>query len=291
MIERSGTGSLSEQNQISRGIAPGDLLENITEEHNRSLPLLYWAGKYKNEVKTVYHNTGNRTVCLYLVHRGSMSLTLNDEVYLAKESYLLFAPPRKAHTLTIDAQSEYATLVFVLAGFVFDDRARVISLHNDKHILRWMEDILELWKERELDREVTGLLLATLLTYIGQLEQRNKAEQLIHPSVLSALKIIEHDLSAPLTIEELARSTHVSPGYLHALFRQQFGCSPLKYRQELRMKMACRLLEQTQLSLENIARQCGYQDVEYFGRVFRKTYRITPTGWRDRRKTERKRLD
>ncbi|MFT6028611.1 MAG: AraC family transcriptional regulator of arabinose operon [Oleiphilaceae bacterium] len=58
------------------------------------------------------------------------------------------------------------------------------------------------------------------------------------------------------------------------------GSPPLKYFIELKMEHACFLLEQTSLSMAEIAYQVGYDDALYFSRVFRKVLGLAPSTYR-----------
>jgi AraC-like DNA-binding protein len=57
--------------------------------------------------------------------------------------------------------------------------------------------------------------------------------------------------------------------------------APMNFLNELRVKMAIRLLQAEKLSVKETAQRCGFEDVSYFCKVFRKYQKISPGGFRD----------
>jgi transcriptional regulator GlxA family with amidase domain len=65
-------------------------------------------------------------------------------------------------------------------------------------------------------------------------------------------------------------------------FRKATGMSPLDYAQALRLEEAKQMLEATDLSVEAIANEAGYEDTSFFGRLFRRKMGLTPAQYRVR---------
>lgn len=85
------------------------------------------------------------------------------------------------------------------------------------------------------------------------------------------------------SLAEEARNCHVSPGCLSAHFRRLVGVSPMQYVMQLRLARAKLLLRTTELSVPEIARQCGWSDASNFIRRFRQQFRCTPLKYRQGR--------
>lgn len=65
-------------------------------------------------------------------------------------------------------------------------------------------------------------------------------------------------------------------------FSQAVGMSPLEYIHTLRLEEAKQMLEATDLPVEAIAFEIGYQDTSFFGRLFRRKVTLTPAQYRRR---------
>ena len=85
-----------------------------------------------------------------------------------------------------------------------------------------------------------------------------------HPKLLAAIAFIEAHLETPLTIGELANSVALSPRQLERLFRERLGNTPKRYYNELRLKRAQLLLQQTSLSIMQVAVIVGYTSASHF---------------------------
>ncbi|WP_129728864.1 response regulator transcription factor [Ectobacillus funiculus] len=123
------------------------------------------------------------------------------------------------------------------------------------------------------------------LTAITELYQRCKGlvdkESRISPMVRRAKKFIHDHFSDPdLTLELLAQSLQASPVYLSRTIKQELGRSFVGLVTELRMKKAIQLLNDTDLSILEIAERVGYDTQHYFSTAFKKVMGVSPNQYR-----------
>ena len=109
---------------------------------------------------------------------------------------------------------------------------------------------------------------------------------LTHYSLLiqKTILIIDSDISANLSLNSLAVSQNVSPGYLSSTFKKETGKTVTEYIREKRMKHAAFLLETTPLQIQTVALNCGIVDVHYFSKTFKKLIGKTPMEYRNSQK-------
>lgn len=88
--------------------------------------------------------------------------------------------------------------------------------------------------------------------------------------------IEQHANDAQTALASLARQIGMTPNHLAALFRREWGMSPVEYRTRIRLFHAEQLLLSTTLSVAEIAREVGFPDPAYFTRVFHRTHRMGP---------------
>ena len=91
---------------------------------------------------------------------------------------------------------------------------------------------------------------------------------------------LDRDFAQPFSLRALAERYHVSAGCLSAHFKKRVGVSPMQYVMLSRLNHAKVLLSQTELSVMEIAAQCGYGDVSNFVRRFRQQMGVTPLQYR-----------
>ena len=72
----------------------------------------------------------------------------------------------------------------------------------------------------------------------------------------------------------------MSPRHFARVFRAEVGTTPAQYVEEVRVEVARRLLETTDLSIEQVARDAGFGTVETLQRSFRRRVHVTPRDYR-----------
>lgn len=91
---------------------------------------------------------------------------------------------------------------------------------------------------------------------------------------------IQANYMEDLTLEEISKRFYLSPTYLSALFKKQAGLGISQYIEQLRIDRAKALLQEDTLPISDIALFIGYNDPNYFGKVFRKYTGISPSKYR-----------
>ena len=87
-------------------------------------------------------------------------------------------------------------------------------------------------------------------------------------------------LDESLQVATLAAQANISASHFFALFKRRIGCAPIDYFIRLRMQHACRLLDETVLSVKEVAATLGYDDPFYFSRVFKSVNHVAPSEYR-----------
>lgn len=106
-------------------------------------------------------------------------------------------------------------------------------------------------------------------------------EQSLPPYLEDVLRFIKENYRDKLSVEDIARMAHLSPSYLHAVFRKRMGVSPISYLNNYRLSIAADLLQGTEESIAKIAENVGIPDSVYFNKAFKKHYQMSPTQYRN----------
>ncbi|MEO1745152.1 MAG: DJ-1/PfpI family protein [Pseudomonadota bacterium] len=91
---------------------------------------------------------------------------------------------------------------------------------------------------------------------------------------------ISENLDADLSVDTLAQHQRMSRRNFARLYRQTTGATPAKAVEAFRVEAACRLLEETDLPLTLISRQCGFHDDERLRRAMMRHRGVAPGGYR-----------
>ena len=95
------------------------------------------------------------------------------------------------------------------------------------------------------------------------------------------LHYIHEHLTEKIAVDALSRKAYLSRNLFFKWFREQVGITPLDYINNERIKLAKQLLGNPQNSVSAVSMQCGFNDVNYFIRLFKKTEGITPRAYKD----------
>ena len=95
-----------------------------------------------------------------------------------------------------------------------------------------------------------------------------------------ALTWYQEHLAAAPSVKQVADAIHISPSHLRRLFWQGRRTSPKAQFQRLRLEKAKELMSRSALTLEEIARHCGYASASHLCREHKAAYNFTPTTWR-----------
>jgi AraC family transcriptional regulator, glycine betaine-responsive activator len=101
-----------------------------------------------------------------------------------------------------------------------------------------------------------------------------------HPGLLNVLEKMEETVEMPLDRAAMARIAGVTPRHLDRLFASHMGSGFLDQYHRIRLQHARRLLEQSPLSVSEIAVATGFSSGTHFARLFRRAYGVTPSGVR-----------
>lgn len=96
-----------------------------------------------------------------------------------------------------------------------------------------------------------------------------------------AIGYIQEHFAENLTVNDLAEHYGVSPNYFSSMFKKEMSRSAVNYITELRINQARELLYHSELSVVDISKKVGYEDSQYFFRVFKKYLGMTPLQYRE----------
>ncbi len=104
--------------------------------------------------------------------------------------------------------------------------------------------------------------------------------------ISQALSLMENAIEEPLSVLELTQKMGLSQRQLERIFNAVFEISPARFYKRLRVKRARILLDETQISLADVACATGFTSASILSKAFRDAYGETPTEMRVRNKTK-----
>lgn len=158
-------------------------------------------------------------------------------------------------------------------------------IENDKHILDCVTMIIHEYFSREIGYELAiksfiyKLIVLLLRKYINKF--LTKEELILKENKLKRFelifKYIDSNYTKKISTKELSNIIHISPYHFCRIFKQMTGKTTTDYINGIRLEKAVNYLNKYDLNITEIALRCGFDNINYFSRVFRKHYNISPT--------------
>lgn len=130
------------------------------------------------------------------------------------------------------------------------------------------------------------LLQSSFMTLVVMLSRLYDFKQEFHKvdiiNIAQAISYIEKHYTEEISIRMLAELSHYSERHFIRIFRDTYHATPMNYIISLRIRNSCLLLKDRNLPISDIALRCGFDNSNYFSRIFKKQLGITPTQFRCR---------
>ncbi|MQR88832.1 helix-turn-helix domain-containing protein [Bacillus megaterium] len=223
--------------------------------------------------------------------KGRGELRVNDEVYIIKENEGMFLTPHVPHEY-YPVTSEWQVCWVSFNGSVIDDimlslqfiNSGKIVLTNAESLHRMLQELMNRLEENHTSSTMQcSELLYSVILKLRQdsvyIESKSRLQQITQLNPV--LRYIEEYYHQPLTLEALAQQLNVTEQYTCLLFQQSLGIRPFEYVTRVRIQKAKKLLlKNNQISVQDIARQVGYEHPSYFIKRFKEQENVTPTIFR-----------
>lgn len=126
---------------------------------------------------------------------------------------------------------------------------------------------------------VQSLVLELLYNLISDSKKQKLKQQLKagnYEAINKSIEFMKGHLTDDLSLTNLSAIAGFSPAYFHKLFKVSTGKTVREYVEYLRIKKAANLIIETNLTITEIAYECGFSSQSYFNYVFKRTMNMTP---------------
>ncbi len=154
------------------------------------------------------------------------------------------------------------------------DIENALSKRQDSKFL-----MLKIQSEMALDDAVTEASLTTLLQELAYPSIQDHSTQ--QPDWVAIIEqMLKDEWNAQPRLDRLAHAAGVHPVTISRSFRRHFSCTLGEYVRKQKIERSLPLLQHTNLSLSQIAQECGFADQSHFSRCFRQLTGFTPGRYR-----------
>lgn len=276
----------------SRVVLPAELTQQLAQ-HPLSRDLYPIAFGHYVQAKGHHITRPHHTdYLLIFCHEGAGDVVTASYHGRLQTGDLLLLPRGIAHTYQADTQQPWSIYWCHFNGAAAPALMDFLGLQPQQLTLslqRWqalLPDVTALLNLQQHRLTLANMLQAAALlrkicVQLPLLTKQSKAASAFDPAQL--LRFLTDNLHRSLSLADMAAVTGLSTYHFSKKFRAHTGTSPTKFFNELKVQHACRLLDNTTLSIRHIAQAVGIDDAYYFSRLFKKTMGVAPQLYRDSR--------
>ena len=283
------------------------------DSSNYNFPVRIWHGN--RQAGYIENGHWHEHIELWFLRNGKANLEINGTPIEMKEYDLAAVNPNEIHRMCFDQNTLYDCLVisplfmhsgigksdlagnslginqlFKKCGFgqTYDTGDFVLKNHiSDPKIKDFFDRIVEEGEEKKPVFDLAWrAIICELLVYL----YRNHTTQIIDnepaskhefENIKPAIKFLTENYNTDISYVDLARICNISPHYFCKQFKKFTGKSVISYINELRISQSKFLMRNTKYSITEIAFTVGYNDANYFSRLFKKVTGISPTKFKE----------
>ena len=130
-----------------------------------------------------------------------------------------------------------------------------------------------------VDEDIIKSSIAALVSAVNKLAAEQHITSGREERIVEIISFIQKNY-VDVTLDMLVDTFHLSKPYLSKYIKEKAGMTFQEVVREERMKKARMLLKETNQTVETIAANVGYENVEHFNRLFKKAYDMTPVQYR-----------
>lgn len=130
-----------------------------------------------------------------------------------------------------------------------------------------------------VDEDIIKASIAALTSAVNKLAAEQHITSGREERIVEIISHIQNDYRN-VTLETLSEEFHLSKPYLSKYIKEKAGMTFQDVVKKERMKKARTMLRETGYTVETVAAEVGYENVEHFNRLFKKTYGMTPVQYR-----------
>lgn len=238
---------------------------------------------------------------IYFLQSGKCNVYIDNETYCLEDGSVLFIPAFKEHTFIYPFTQDVKRTVLYISTeqlnwyFNKDFKDEINNLFINKHLQLSRKSFSNLsnifekiqFEKYSLDNMSESLTKAyffELIIYLIRCQRYthniNQRTNLSNITIGEIVNFIENNYSRQLTLPEIAAQFGISESSLTKKIKIFTNMTFKEYLTKTRIEAAKSLLISSEKSITEIAYECGYNNSNFFGDVFKKAVDMSPSSYR-----------
>lgn len=170
--------------------------------------------------------------------------------------------------------------VCLKAAILLQEIKEEYQLLNKENMQNLTEMIDRIFKAEDLF-SIRAVLMGEIVEIIYYLHEDNSQYT---PVVKQIMSEVQQNYKEDMNLKTLSYKYHMNASYLGQIFQKEVGCSFAQYLSNIKNSIAKDMILNTNMRINDIAREVGYPDTSYFYRKFKQCYGVSPASLREMKK-------
>lgn len=233
---------------------------------------------------------------LIYVTKGKGFFNLLQEKIPIQENQLVIVNENIDHTEESDPKSCLEYIALGIQGVFLTDKnnkenapVSIFTINREREDVQYILKMLlaEVKQQKKPDLLILHNLLEVLLVHLfrnNNVELEKNEANIFHKDVSTAKHYIDLNFRENITLDQLAKITHINKYYLAHSFKKSLSLSPIEYLNKVRIQNSKYLLESTNHPISFISSISGFSSASYFSQAFKRLENISPLQYRKKSK-------
>ena len=242
---------------------------------------------------------------LFYVYNGKVISYQDKEPIKVKENSLVLVPPNTPHSMKLENSGD-ATVLFI-CFYCKSDLIEILQkrIVPDKEIRTLIDSILAEARmafkfpfmkkliplenalpgaQQLIENRIEEILIRMARTRINSQENIRFFDNdivLENTLVRDITAILKSNIEGKITLSDISEQTYYSKTFIEAVFKKHKNTTIMQYNTILKIEKAKELLREEKLSVGEVAERLGYENANYFIKVFKSQVGITPLKYKN----------
>lgn len=232
---------------------------------------------------------------MLIIDEGELEARIAGETVVARPGDIIIVNPACTHEATATQDVSYRVLMFELISQFAQDKtayrllrpfvnraATFLPVVRDEQLSAIVDRIFAITQEKRVGFPLAQVSLVYEL--LAVLFEKHQDTRYVRPVAEGRLRQVTEYIAdhycEDISSSSISEKFGYDESYFCRLFKSVIGVRPMEYIRILRLEKARRIMAREKTSISKVAIECGFSDVNYFTRCFRRHYGITAGEYR-----------
>ena len=229
--------------------------------------------------------TNNDMFIFEYILSGSGYVEVNGETFKVSANDVYIIEPGQDHTYYSDSKNPFKKIWINFYSDIFTEIFKSFGLTNkivfkNTETLELFEEIQNLKKISNFSDDIRYEIAPIIFKILCKLAMNSNKLVTISKTAKLTKRYIDESLYSNLTIEDIAKQINLSKAHIIRDFSKNYGISPYNYLINQKIAVAKKMLLLHNMNISEISSQLGFDNPNYFSKLFKKKTGISPLQYR-----------